>query len=68
MTQCEKVLDYRDRFGSISQLEALADLGIMRLASRICDIEKSGIAINRQTVKTKNRFGDKVHYTRYSRM
>ena len=28
MTQNERVLDYMQRFGSITQLEALSDLGI----------------------------------------
>lgn len=67
MTQCEKVLAYIDRFGSITQMDAYKDLGVMRLAARISDIEKSGIAISRQTETSKNRFGDSVSYTRYYR-
>ena len=33
-TQAQRVLDYIDEFGSITQLDALKDLGVMRLASR----------------------------------
>ena len=29
MTQNERVLDYMERLGSLTQLEALSDLGIM---------------------------------------
>ena len=67
MTQCERIIDYIDRFGSITPVEAFNDLGIMRLASRICDLEKQGISINRKMEITKNRYGENVHYMRYWR-
>lgn len=54
-----------DRFGSISPVEAFSDLGVMRLAARISDIEKSGVDIERQMETSKNRYGEKVHYMRY---
>lgn len=66
MTQCERILEYMQRFGSISSAEAFTELGVMRLASRISDIEKDGTPINRQTEHSKNRFGEKTHYVRYS--
>lgn len=66
MTQTEKVLAYIRDYGSISTWQAFTELGITRLASRICDIEKSGIGIDRQTEVATNRYGDKVHYTRYT--
>ena len=37
-TQCSMVLDYMRQFGSITQLEAIRDIGCMRLASRISDL------------------------------
>lgn len=66
MTQTERVLDYMKSNGSISTWQAFEELGITRLASRINDIEKSGIVIDRQTVLQTNRYGDKIHYTKYS--
>lgn len=66
MTQNEKVLDYMKRFGAITQLEALSDLGIMRLASRISDLKKRDYKIKKEMVKSKNRFGDTVQFARYS--
>lgn len=66
MTQNEKVLEYMKRFGSITQLEALSDLGIMRLASRISDLKKQDYKIKKEMVKSKNRFGENVQFARYS--
>ena len=65
LTQCERVLRYIRKHGSISTIEAFSELGITRLASRICDLVKDGYPIERETVTALNRFGEKVHYTRY---
>ena len=64
--QVERVIDYMKQFGSISTLEAVADLGCMRLASRINDIKRMGIAVRTEYVAGKNRFGEKTHYARYT--
>ena len=65
MTQCEKVLEYLQKFGSITQLEALADIGCMRLASRISDLRHQGYAIGRRIKTGKNRYGDSVSFAEY---
>ena len=67
MNQVDKVLNYIDQFGSISSMEAFMDLGVTRLAARISDIEHRGIAIDHEPETSMNRFGEKVHYTRYRR-
>ena len=64
-TQCDKVLAYMKTFGSITQLEALSDLGCMRLASRIGDLRQQGIAIGRRMKTSKNRYGEDVHFAEY---
>ena len=64
-TQCEKVLGYMRQFGSITQLEALADLGCMRLASRISDLRGCGYAIGRRMRTGKNRYGESVSFAEY---
>lgn len=64
-TQCEKVLAYMRQFGSITQLEALSDLGCMRLASRISDLRQQGYAIGRRIRTGKNRYGDSVSFAEY---
>ena len=65
-TQNERILDYIEEFGSITQLEALTELGVMRLASRISDLRRKGVPIVSETVVVKNRFGEDCYIKRYS--
>ena len=64
-TQCDKVLAYMKQFGSITQLQALADIGCMRLASRISDLRQQGYPIGRRIKTGKNRYGDSVSFAEY---
>lgn len=66
MNQRKRVLEYIQRFGSISPLEALRDLGIMRLASRIFELRELGYQIIGKVEIGKNRYGESIHYMRYS--
>lgn len=63
--QTDRVLAYIREFGSISQLEALRDLGVMRLASRISDLRKQGVDIAGWSEAVKNRYGEKCYIKRY---
>lgn len=65
-TQCSRILDYIERFGSITQYEALQDLGVMRLASRISELRKQGYDIEGEMIEVKNRFGETCSVKRYS--
>lgn len=65
-TQTKRILDYLQEFGSITQLDAIRDLGIMRLASRISELRKQGVPIHAKTETVKNRFGEKTYIKRYS--
>jgi hypothetical protein len=53
------------QFGSITQLEALSDIGCMRLASRISDLRQQGYAIGRRMKVGKNRYGESVSFAEY---
>lgn len=64
-SQNDRIIDYIHRFGSITQLEALQDLGVMRLASRISDLRRLGYPIMSETAVVKNRFGEDCHIKRY---
>ena len=64
--QQERVLDYMRLFGSITALEAMRDLGVMRLAAVIFDLKAKGVAIKTTTESAKNRYGESVSYARYS--
>ena len=65
VTQAERVFDYMVEFDGITQLEALRDLGVMRLASRISDLRKRGVPIEDAVVPVKNRFGETCYIKRY---
>lgn len=65
-TQAQRVLDYIEEFGGITQLDALKELGVMRLASRISDLKKQGYPIKSETVSVKNRFEEDCYIKRYS--
>ncbi len=65
-SQNDRVLDYMEEFGSITQLEAFADLGVSRLAARISDLKDEGHIIKSELVKVKNRFGETSTVSRYS--
>ena len=66
MTQCDRILQYMHRNGSITQDDADRDLGCKRLGARIWDLKKQGIPIEVRTETGKNRFGEPTHYARYS--
>lgn len=65
-TQNQRILEYMDEFGSITQLSALRDLGVMRLASRISDLKRKGYLITSDIETVTNRYGEKCHIKRYS--
>ena len=66
MTQCERILQYIDENGSITSFDAIREFGCTRLASRICDLKKMGYKFEKTIEISKNRYGDTVHYKRYS--
>lgn len=65
VTQCQRILDYMTKFGSISTLEAFNDLGVARLASRIHDLKDQGYSIISETKSSRNRFGEKTYFKVY---
>ena len=65
LTQCERIIDYMNQFGSISSFEAFTDLGIVRLASRIHDLKGQGYNITSEMKTSKNRFGETVFFKVY---
>lgn len=64
-TQCERVLSYIEDFGSITSLQAVQDLGCMRLASRINDLKRMGYPVRKRSVSAKNRYGETVYFAEY---
>ena len=66
MTQGERIINYINTFGSISPMEAFMDLGITKLATRVSEMTAEGVEFVKKYEETTNRFGEKVHYMRYS--
>lgn len=66
MSQCNRVLQHLQAYGSITPLEAMQEYGIMRLGARIYDLKKMGYSIDRIIETGKNRHGESISYARYS--
>jgi hypothetical protein len=65
MSQNGRIIDYLTRHGSITQLDAMKDLGIMRLGARVFDLKERGYNIVTVMVEDLNRFGEPTRYARY---
>lgn len=59
------ILWYICKYGSISPMEAFADLGITKLSTRISEMKSMGIQFSQNYEDRENRFGKKVRFMRY---
>ena len=66
ISQCNRVLQHLQAYGSITPLEAMQEYGIMRLGARIYDLKKMGYSINSSRETGENRYGESISYARYS--
>lgn len=57
---------FRKKNTQITTLDAMLDLGILRLASRISELKKAGVPIRRDLAKVTNRHGETCNVLRYS--
>lgn len=67
--QTDRLLAYLQEFGSITPLDALRDLGIMRLGARIWELKRRlppGYRIDSDLVAIPNRWGQASHVARYT--
>lgn len=60
-----RVLKYLQENDSISSMEAFELFGATRLSAIIFKLRKYGYNIINQDCKSKNRYGEKVHFVRY---
>lgn len=65
ITQCDMILRHLRDHGSITSFEAFTEYGILRLASRINDLKRSGHNIVSDIATGQNRYGEKTHYSIY---
>lgn len=66
MTQTEQVLQFMHENGSITQAEAVDEIGCYRLSARIKDLRDMGVPIKSKIESKVNRYGRKVSFARYS--
>lgn len=66
MTQEERVIDYLSKNLTINSIQALNELGIYRLASRVSNLKKQGHNITSRMIPVTNRYGEKCHVSEYS--
>ena len=66
-TQCERLIEYMQRhpINGVTQIDALNELGILRLASRISELRSDGYVIEKEMISVKNKFGEKCFVARY---
>lgn len=65
-TQCDRLLMYlAEHPEGITQMEALNNIGIFRLASRISEIKGYGFNVSKEMETVQNRYGEKVRVARY---
>tara|TARA_R100001163_G_scaffold61120_3_gene50873 strand:- start:427 stop:705 length:279 start_codon:yes stop_codon:yes gene_type:complete len=60
-----RLLDYLEKFGSITSLEAIQDLGNTRLSGTIYTLKRKGYDFNTESVSVPNRFGGKTKVAKY---
>ena len=65
MNQTERILCHLRSFCAVTSPEAIQDYGILRLASRISELKKEGLPIQREMVSGQNRCGKATGFARY---
>lgn len=66
MTRCEKILQYMEKHGSITQAEAVDKFHCYRLGARIFDLKVQGIPIKTETATGKREDSTPYSFARYS--
>jgi hypothetical protein len=62
-----RLLDYLEKFGSITSLQAIQDLGNTRLSGTIYTLKRKGYNFNTESVSVPNRFGGKTKVAKYKK-
>ena len=65
-THESRLLDYFEKYRSITSLQSIQDLGNTRLAATVCDMRKKGHTIDSQFISVPNRFGGKTSVSKYT--
>ncbi len=60
-----RLIDYLEKFGSITSLQAIQDLGNTRLSGTIYTLKRKGYDFKTESVSVPNRFGGKTTVAKY---
>jgi hypothetical protein len=63
--QIRRVLNYMRTHNGITSYEAITEISVNRLASRICDMKKMGYDITSKWVDGVNKYGERWRAKRY---
>ena len=66
LTQRQKIVEYMKNNDGITSLEAVENLRILRLASRIHELVKLGYDIDKEMICKRKDDGTSIHYTKYT--
>ncbi len=63
--QKERILQYIKDFGSITHGESVSELGILGFTARMTELRQDGYHFRQEMERSRNRYGEPVHYYRY---
>ena len=64
-TQCDRMLAYIEKNGSISTMQAIMELGIVNPAARILELKAAGVKIVTTMTEGRNRYNEHCRYAVY---
>lgn len=65
MSQKTRVLHWLQEGKTLTRLQALTELGIFELASRILELKQDGHKIKSESITVQNRWGEKCRVAQY---
>lgn len=66
-SQKSDIIDFMQRHGSLTRIQAIQNLGIIELPARICELTHDGFVIPRETYTGTAKNGRRYVSTRYLR-
>lgn len=63
--QIRRIVEYLKTHDGITSYEAITQISVARLASRICDMKNMGYNISCKWVSGKNKYGEKWRAKKY---
>ena len=66
MTQEQRMLEYMKTHKTITNREAVVNLGIGSPTKTISNLARTGVTIRREWITGKNRYGESCRFVQYS--